>query len=74
MKDKNKAPHLAGIIAYLNMGNGKKVSTIHTINNYTVQILFRYNFQWPITSDEYLVKFIGSLKDLAFFDWQETCV
>lgn len=71
MKDKKRAVHLAGIIAYLNMGNGKRVATIHTINDYTAQILYRYKFQWPITSDDYLEKFIVSLKELGFFDWQE---
>ena len=71
MKDKERAVHLAGIIAYLNMGNGKRVSFIHTVNDYTAQILYRYNFQWPITSDDYLNKFIVSLKELGFFDWQD---
>lgn len=67
MRDKSKAEALAGLIAYLNMGRGKRVFPLATSNDYTMQILYRYGFKWPLTTDEYLDKFISLLTGLGFF-------
>ncbi len=67
MRDKSKAEALAGLIAYLNMGRGKRVLPLSTSNDYTMQILYRYGFKWPLTTDGYLDKFISLLSGLGFF-------
>ena len=67
MRDKSKAEALAGLIAYLNMGRGKRVLPLSTSNDYTMQILYRYGFKWPLTTDGYLDKFISLLTGLGFF-------
>ncbi len=74
MRDKSKAEALAGLIAYLNLGRGKRVFMLSTSNDYTVQVLYRYGFKWPLTTDGYLDKFISLLTGLGFFEEETACV
>ena len=67
MHDKSKTEALSGLIAYLNMGKGKRMAMLHTSNAYTVQALYRTGFKWPLTTDGYLDKFISLLAGLGFF-------
>ncbi len=67
MRDKEKAEALAGLIAYFNIGKGKKVVMLKAVNDYTSQVLYRTGFKWPLTTDVYLAKFISLLAGLGFF-------
>lgn len=67
MRDKSKMEALSGLIAYMNMGKGKKVTMLKAKNDYTIQALYRSGFKWPVTSAEYLEKFITALISLNFF-------
>jgi thioester reductase-like protein len=71
MHDKSKTEALSGLIAYLNMGKGKRIFMLHTSNTFTIQALYRTGFKWPLTTDGYLDKFISLLEGLGFFeeDW-----
>lgn len=37
-------------------------------NRFTSEVLYRMDFKWPITDDEYLRKAIEALYGLNFFD------
>ncbi len=67
MRDKSKAEALSGLIAYLNLGRGKRVYMLSSSNHYTMQVLYRKGFKWPLTTDEYLDRFISLLMGLGFF-------
>jgi amino acid adenylation domain-containing protein len=68
MEDKNNVQALSGLVAYLNMGNGKPIVMISTTCNYTIEVLYRLGFKWPLTTDGYLDNFISMLDGLGFFD------
>ncbi len=67
MRDKEKSQQLSVLVAYSNMGRGKRAVPIKTMNSYTSQALLRLGFKWPITSDEYLRNFIDALLGFGFF-------
>jgi hypothetical protein len=50
------------------MGDIKGRAVISVINTYTIQILYRLRYKWPLISDEYLVMFMKYLKEMNFFD------
>lgn len=66
MLDREKARHLNSLIAYQEYG--KRVMPLKTENSYTSQALLRLGFQWPITTQEYLVNFFTMMIGLGFFD------
>ena len=37
-------------------------------NAYTMQVLYRMGFVWPVTSLDYMKRFINALRGLGFFD------
>lgn len=69
--DPEKAKVLSSMIAYQNMGHGKKVAVITKENVYTSQVLYRLGYHWPILSREYMERFIFALRGLGFFDLEE---
>ncbi|MCL2005147.1 MAG: amino acid adenylation domain-containing protein [Planctomycetaceae bacterium] len=68
LQDERKAEHLTSMIAYMNRAQGQRTAVLKTENTYTSQILRRLGFHWPITTDEYLDRFIAGLDSLGFFD------
>jgi amino acid adenylation domain-containing protein len=71
MMAEEKDDDLVGLIAYMNMGKGKRVDMIPTNNRYTIQSLYRTGYKWPLTTDHYLSQFIGHLLGLGFFKGEE---
>lgn len=67
-KDPVKAKILSSVIAYQNIGHGKKVYSVAKNNYYTTQILYRMGFQWPITSFDYMKRLLIALEGLGYFD------
>lgn len=63
-----KAKILSSMIAYQNMAHGQKIFAIEKSNKYTMQVLYRMGFRWPVTSHDYMKRFIKALKGLGFFD------
>jgi thioester reductase-like protein len=67
-KDESKQEKISGLLTNVGMGDDKGRSVISVINRYTIQILYRLGYKWPLISDEYLVMFMKYLKEMDFFD------
>ena len=67
-EDSKKAEVLSSMIAYQNMAHGRKTYSVEKSNAYTMQVLYREGFRWPVTSYEYMKKFLIALEGLGFFD------
>ena len=67
-QDPEKAKILSSMIAYQNMAHGQKTFTVAKSNAYTMQVLYRMGFMWPVTSFDYMKRFINALRGLGFFD------
>ena len=67
-QDPEKAKILSSMIAYQNMAHGQKTFPVGKSNAYTMQVLYRMGFIWPVTSLDYMKRFINALRGLGFFD------
>lgn len=67
-KDPAMAEVLSSMIAYRDMAHGQLAIGNVKDNTYTMQILYRMGYQWPITSWEYVTKFLRALQGLGFFE------
>ena len=63
----DKAKILTSSIAYRNGNNDSEVVTFPKNNLYTMQVLYRMGYSWPVTMWEYIEKFIDMLQKLGFF-------
>ena len=70
-QDPEKAKVLSSMIAYQNMGHGKKTVGIAKENAYTMNVLYRLGYHWPTTSRAYVGKLVAALDGLGFFKEQE---
>ena len=66
-----KAKILSSLLAYQNMAHGQKIFSVGKSNKYTMQVLYRMGFRWPVTSHDYMKRFINALYGLGFFDFNE---
>ena len=66
-KDEKLTDAVLGLIAYQS-SDGKPRYEIMADNKFTSEVLYRMDFKWPITDDEYLRKSIEALYGLNFFD------
>ena len=66
--DPEKAKILSSMIAYQNLGGKQKVVPLKKNNTYTMQILYRLGYHWPMTSWDYVNRFLKSLSQIGFFD------
>lgn len=62
---------LSSMLAYQNMAHGQKIFTVGKSNKYTMQVLYRMGFHWPVTSLDYMKRFISALRGLGFFDFNQ---
>ncbi len=62
------AEKLAGLLAYENLAHGQKIFSIGSSNLFTMQVLYRMGFRWPLTSAQYMKRFLEALIGLNFFD------
>jgi hypothetical protein len=67
-KDESKQDKISGLLTNAGMGDSKGRVVVSVINTYTIQILYRLGYKWPLISDEYLVMFMKYLKEMNFFD------
>lgn len=67
-QDPEKAEILSSMIAYQNMARGQKTFSVGKSNRFTMQVLYRMGFIWPVTSLDYMKRFINALRGLGFFD------
>ena len=66
-EDPDKAKILTSSIAYRGGNNDSEVVTFPKNNLYTMQVLYRLGYNWPVTMWEYVEKFINLLQKLGFF-------
>ena len=66
-EDSDKAKILTSSIAYRSGNKDTEVITFPKNNLYTMQVLYRLNYSWPVTMWEYVEKFIDMLQRLGFF-------
>ena len=65
--DPVKAKLLTSMLAY--QSGGKHVAHIPRHNSYTMQVLYRMGYHWPVTSWDYVSQFISMIKALGFFEF-----
>jgi thioester reductase-like protein len=68
MDDKLKQEAISGLVTAVGMGKGKGRGLVPVENTYTIQVLYRLGYKWPLITDEYLIMFIKYLKEMNFFD------
>jgi|GEM_PF-1513524 len=66
----DKAQILTSSIAYRSGDHDTQVVTFPKNNSYTMQVLYRLGYSWPLTTWEYVEKFINMLQRLGFFSVQ----
>lgn len=69
-EDSDKAKILTSSIAYRNGSDTAEVVTFPKNNLYTMQVLYRMGYSWPLTMWTYVEKFINMLQKLGFFSVQ----
>jgi thioester reductase-like protein len=67
-EDENKQDAISGLVTAMGMGKGEGRGLVKVVNDYSIQILYRLGYKWPLISDEYLIMFIKYLKEMNFFD------
>jgi thioester reductase-like protein len=67
-EDETKQDAISGLVTAMGMGKGEGRGLVQVVNDYTMQILYRLDYKWPLISDEYLIMFIKYLKEMNFFD------
>ena len=66
--DPMKAEKMSGLIAYINAAHGKQTMVPRTVNQYTMQILYRMNFKWDMTTWDYIDRMFATLHGFGYFD------
>lgn len=67
MEDNSKSQILQPLLAYSENG-GHDVRFIGHTSKYTCQVLYRLGYRWPITSWDYVERFIKAIDGFNFFD------
>ena len=67
MEDDSKAQILQPLLAY-NENGGHDVRFIGHTSKYTCQVLYRLGYRWPITSWDYVERFIKAIDGFNFFE------
>ena len=69
IEDPSGVEKMRPFMAYKEKGNAKKPLGPDSLNvEFTVQVLYRLGFKWPLTGDDYVRKFLSRLNDLGYFD------
>lgn len=69
--DKNKSIDIEGIILDLGKDNSLNYTTNVTIkSDYTIELLKKIGFEWPIIDNEYITKHMKYLKDVKYIDYE----
>jgi len=70
IKNTKDTQTMNSLLAYKSNKNEKRFF-INTDNSFTLEVLYRLGFVWPLPDSEYLTKLINSLIDLDFFERKE---
>ena len=67
-QDPDKIKILSSFMAY-ERADGRKTYMVGKDNDYTMQVLYRMDFKWAVSSLEYMRSFLIMLKELGYFEW-----
>ena len=51
-----------------NLSNTHRMRWIESTNDYTTQVLYRLDFQWPITAADYVHRFVDTIVGFDYFN------
>ncbi len=66
--DPKKAAELTSMMAYMQMPGRKETVRFKRQCEYTMQTLYRLGFAWPITTWDYIERFVSALSGLGYFE------
>ncbi|MBQ5316381.1 MAG: amino acid adenylation domain-containing protein [Oscillospiraceae bacterium] len=66
--DPDKASMLTSIMAYMPSSGERRSIRLPRKCEYTMQVLYRLGFSWPVTTWDYIGRFVSALSGLGFFD------
>lgn len=66
--DPGKATMLTSLMAYSYGAGERERKTLIMDREYTLQVLYRLGFTWPLTSWDFFRRFMGVLNGLGYFD------
>ena len=66
--DPVKAKSMSSLLAYQDMAHGQKTADVKRDNNYTTQVLYRYDFAWSPTSWDYVERMLNAISGFGFFE------
>ncbi|MBO6292375.1 MAG: SDR family oxidoreductase, partial [Selenomonas sp.] len=67
-RDPQKSSRLTSLMAYAHGAGERERVLLNMSREYTLQVLYRLGLAWPVTSWDYLRKFMGALNGLGYFD------
>ena len=66
--DPGKAAALTSIMAYMQTPGGREAVRLLRQCEYTMQVLYRLKFAWPVTTWDYIERFVSAIGGLGFFE------
>ena len=66
--DPEKAAELTSMMAYMTVPGGRQTVRITRECEYTMQVLYRLGFTWPVTTWDYIGRFVSALAGLGYFE------
>ena len=66
--DPDKASELTSIMAYMPAPGGRESVRLTRQCGYTMQVLYRLGFAWPVTTWDYIERFVSALSGLGYFE------
>ena len=67
-QDPERNKILSSFMAYERV-DGRKTYMVGKSNDYTMQVLYRMDFKWAVSSLRYMRSFLVMLKELGYFEW-----
>ena len=67
-KDPEKAEKMSGLIAYVNAAHGRQTVVPRTVNQFTMQVLYRLQFKWDMTTWDYIDRMFATLHGFGYFN------
>ncbi len=66
--DPVKAETLTSMMAYMQVPGGRETVRFTRQCEYTLQVLYRLGFAWPVTTWDYIERFVSALSGLGYFE------
>ena len=66
--DPEKASELTSIMAYMQVPGDRETIRFKRQCEYTMQVLYRLGFAWPVTTWDYIERFVSALSGLGYFE------